>query len=79
MAASLLSRETGVKPPYARRGIDYFTKNKLFPRDGEISFDGMKVNIEVQAKDGLLSPPLPAPEKFVDLSYLTEAQKELGN
>lgn len=78
-AAALVAKETGVKAPYARRGLDYFTKNRLFPRDGAISFEGMKVNIEVQAKDGLLSPPLPAPEKFVDLSYLREAQRELGN
>ncbi len=78
-AASLLTKETGVKAPYARRGVDYFTKNRLFPRDGAISFEGMKVNIEVQAKDGLLFPPLPAPEKFVDLSYLKEAQRELGD
>ncbi len=78
-AADLLTREMGIKPPYARRGIDYFIRNRLFPRDGAISLQGMKVNIEVQAKDGLLSPPLSPPEKYVDLSYLRQAQKEMGN
>jgi len=40
--------------------------------------DGLKVNIEVQARDGVLKEPLPPPEKYVDLSYLKQAQKELG-
>ncbi len=68
----------GVKQPYARRGIDYFIKNRLFPADGAITMEGMKANIEIQAKQGLINRPVSAPEKYVDLSYLKEAQKELG-
>jgi hypothetical protein len=41
--------------------------------------EGMKMNFEVQARDGLISLPLPAPEKPIDLSYLKQAQKELRN
>jgi ABC-type nitrate/sulfonate/bicarbonate transport system substrate-binding protein len=78
-ATDLYSREMNVKQPYARRGVEYFTKHKLFPQDGSISLEGMKVNIDVQAKDGLLSPPLPSAEKQVDLTYLKQAQAELGN
>jgi ABC-type nitrate/sulfonate/bicarbonate transport system substrate-binding protein len=78
-AADLYSREMNVKEPYARRGVEYFTKNMLFPRDGSISLEGMKVNIETQAKDGLLKAPLPSAEKQVDLSYLKQAQAEVGN
>lgn len=78
-AADLYSKEMGVKQPYARKGIDYFIKKKLFPIDGMITIDGMKANIEIQAKQGLISPPIPGPEKYLDLSYLKEAQKELGN
>ena len=44
----------GVKPPYARRGVDYFTKNKIFPIDGAVTLDGLRMNIEVQARDGVL-------------------------
>jgi hypothetical protein len=36
------------------------------------------VNIEVQAQDAVLKEPLPAPEKYIDVSYLRQAQKELG-
>ena len=77
-AAEFFTQEMGVKPPYARRGIDYFTKNRIFPIDGAVTLDGLKMNIEVQARDGVLKEPLPSPEKYVDLSYLKQAHKELG-
>jgi ABC-type nitrate/sulfonate/bicarbonate transport system substrate-binding protein len=78
-AADIMTREMGIKPPYARKGVAYFTSKGLFPRDGSITMEGMKVNIEVQARDGLITPPLPPPEKHIDLSYLRQAQKELGH
>jgi len=77
-AAEFFTAEMDVKPPYARRGVDYFTKNKIFPMDGGVTLDGLRVNIQVQARDGVLKEPLPSPERYVDLSYLKQAQKELG-
>lgn len=77
-ATELFIAEMGVKQPYARRGIDYFTKNKIFPIDGSVTLDGIKVNIQVQARDGVLKEPLPPPERYVDQSYVKQAQKELG-
>lgn len=77
-AADFFTKEMAVKPPYARRGVDYFTKNKVFPVDGSITVEGLKLNLQVLARDGLLKEPLPPPEKYVDLSYLKQAQKELG-
>lgn len=77
-AAEFFTQEMSVKPPYARRGVDYFTKNKIFPVDGSVTLEGLKVNLEVQARDGVLKEPLPPPEKYVDSSYLKQAQKELG-
>ena len=77
-ATELFTSEMGVKQPYARRGIDYFTKNKVFPVDGSVTLEGLKVNIQVQFRDGILKEPLPAPEKYADQSYVRQAQKELG-
>ena len=77
-AADFFTSEMGVKPPYARRGVDYFIQKKIFPIDGSVTLEGLKVNIEVQARDGVLKEPLPPPEKYVDLSYIKQAQKELG-
>jgi ABC-type nitrate/sulfonate/bicarbonate transport system substrate-binding protein len=76
-AAELMTRETGIRAPYSRTGLDHFTQKGLFPRDGAITMEGMRINIEVQARDGLLSPPLPPVEKHIDLSYLRQAQREL--
>jgi len=77
-ATELFMSEMGVKQPYARRGIDYFTKNKVFPVDGSVTLEGLKANIDVQFKDGVLKEPLPGPERYADQSYVRQAQKELG-
>lgn len=77
-AAELFTAEMGIKPPYARRGVDYFTKNKVFPIDGSVTLEGLKANIEVQFKDGVLKEPLPTPDRYADHSYVRQAQKELG-
>lgn len=77
-AAEFVSRELAIKPPYSRSGLDYFLDKGLFPKDAAITLEGMRVNIEVQARDGLISAPLPPAEKHVDLSYLKQAHKELG-
>lgn len=77
-AADFLTREFGIKPPYARKGVDYYVQNKVFPIDGAVTLDGLKVNVEVQVRDGLVKEPAPPAEKYTDLSYLKQAQKELG-
>jgi NitT/TauT family transport system substrate-binding protein len=77
-AADFLTKEFGLQPPYARRGIGYYIKNKVYPINGDVTLSGLKVNIEVQAQDGIIKGAVPAPEKYVDLSYLRQAQKELG-
>jgi len=45
---------------------------------GSITVEGLRKNIEFLAKDGLLKEPLPSPEKYADVSYLKQAQNELG-
>ncbi len=77
-AADFLTKEFGLKPPYAQKGIDYYTKNRVYPIDGAVTLDGLKINVEVQVQDGLVKEPAPAAERFTDLSYLKQAQKELG-
>jgi ABC-type nitrate/sulfonate/bicarbonate transport system substrate-binding protein len=77
-AAEFFTAEMGIKPPYARRGVDYFTKNKIFPIDGSVTIEGLKANIDVQFKDGVLKEPLPTPERYADQSYVRQAQRELG-
>ena len=77
-AADFLTKEFGLQAPYALRGVDYYTKNKVYPYSGDVTLAGLKVNIEVQVQDGIIKGAVPAPEKYIDLSYLRQAQKELG-
>jgi NitT/TauT family transport system substrate-binding protein len=77
-ASEFLTKELGLQAPYARRGIDYYIKQKVYAVNGEVTLTGLKVNITVQAQDGVLKEPLPSPERYIDLSYLRQAQKELG-
>jgi NitT/TauT family transport system substrate-binding protein len=73
-----LSKEFGLPAQYGKRGIDYYTKNKVYPINGDVTIAGLKVNIQVQVQDGVITGAVPAPEKYIDLSYLRQAQKELG-
>jgi NitT/TauT family transport system substrate-binding protein len=77
-AAEFLTKEFGLQAIYARRGIDYYTRNKVYPYNGDITLAGLKVNIEVQVQDGIIKGAVPPPEKYIDLTYLRQAQKELG-
>lgn len=51
------------------------TQTQAIPREGEVSMPGMQTAIEIMGELGLLTPPLPAPDKFVDNSYLARAQR----
>lgn len=77
-AAEFVTTELDIQKPYAQRGIDYFIKNNIFPIDGSAELAALKANIDILAEDGLLKEPLPRPEKHLDVSYLRQAQKELG-
>ena len=48
------------------------SRNAL-PQRGEIELAGIAQVIAFMAEAGQLKPPLPAPERFVDLRYLRRA------
>jgi len=77
-AINFLNKEFGMPVTYARRGVEYYTQTKVYPMNGDVTLSGLKVNIDVQAQDGIIKGALPPPEKYIDLSYLRQAQKELG-
>ncbi|HWH80450.1 MAG TPA: ABC transporter substrate-binding protein, partial [Candidatus Binatus sp.] len=49
-----LNKEFGLAPQYGQRGIDYYTKNKVYPVNGDVTLSGLRVNIEVQVQDGII-------------------------
>jgi ABC-type nitrate/sulfonate/bicarbonate transport system substrate-binding protein len=56
----------------AREMLDYFwdARNDVLPREGEIDLAKVNALIALFGQYGILKPPLPAPERFVDLRYL---------
>ena len=76
-AVEFLSKEMQLKPAHALKGWEYYTQNRLWPPDGDVTLEGMKYNIRFYADQTGAKGPLPEASKFVDRSYLQEALKEL--
>ena len=51
-------------------------ERKVLPQRGEIDMKGMATAIAFMGDAGILQPPMPAPERFVDLQYLRAAGVE---
>lgn len=73
-----LTKEIQLKPIHALKGWEYYTQNKIWPYDGEPNMEGMKHNVRVYYEQANPKAPVPDASKFVDMSYLNEALKELG-
>jgi NitT/TauT family transport system substrate-binding protein len=76
-AVEFLSQEMKLKPAYARKGWEFYTENRFWPPDGDITMEGLKTNIRIYAEQTGAKGPLPDANKYLDRSYLQEAQKEL--
>ena len=76
-AVDFLSQEMKLKPVHARLGWEFYTQNRHWPPDGDVTLEGMKNNIRIYAEQTGAKGPLPDPAKYVDRSYLLEALKEL--
>lgn len=77
-AVEFLSKEMQLKPAHARKGWEFYTQNRFWPPDGEVTMEGLKYNIRIYAEQTGAKGALPEPGKYVDHSYLHEAVKELG-
>lgn len=78
-AVSFLAKEMQLSASHARRGWEYYTEKRIWHPDADLSHEGLRMVIQVMAEEGQLRPPLPAPQKFVDQSYLKEALQELAS
>lgn len=76
-AVEFLSKEMQLKPAHALKGWDYYTQNRLWPIDGDVTLEGMKYNIRYYADQTGAKGPLPEASKYVDQSYLYEALKQI--
>jgi NitT/TauT family transport system substrate-binding protein len=73
-----LTKEIQLKPAHALKGWEYYTQNRIWPYDGEPNNEGMKHNIRVYYEQTGAKSAVPDVSKFVDMSYLNDALKEIG-
>ena len=66
-----------VEKKLAMRGYEIYTKRQVWPTDGSPSIDGMRVVLDYM-RDGKMLSSSAGAEKYVDLSYLEQAKRELG-
>jgi ABC-type nitrate/sulfonate/bicarbonate transport system substrate-binding protein len=65
----------GCSDAIAAKTLDLFNEpgRDVLPKRGEIDLKGLQQVISMMAEAGLLKPPLPQAERFVDLQYLKAA------
>lgn len=75
----ILSRKAKVDDHYARDMYDlYYGPNAIkVERDGKLDMVGYQVMLDDMVDRGLLDPPAPSPDKYVDASYWEEAERTL--
>ena len=76
--AEFLAKELDIKPKLARKGLDYYLENRAWEPDLSIDMEGLKTVVDIYAEQADVKSSIPSPEKYVDLSYLQQAWKELG-
>jgi ABC-type nitrate/sulfonate/bicarbonate transport system substrate-binding protein len=76
-AVEFLAKEMQLKPAHALKGWEYYTQYRLWQVDGAPNIEGMKHNLRVYAEQSGSKGAPPDVRKYIDLSYLNEALKEL--
>ena len=72
-----LAKEMQLKPDHARRGWEYYTQNKIWHPNADLSLIGTEYAIRTYMDQGGTKSPLTSLAKYVDQSYLHEAIKDL--
>ncbi len=76
-ATDFLAKELHLKPKLAERGLEYYVTNRAWRPELDIDLDGLKTVVEIYAEQTQMKGPIPSPSKYIDLSYLKEALREL--
>ena len=76
--AEFLAKDLSIKPRLARKGLDYYLETRSWEPDLSIDMEGLKSVVDIYAEQAKLPGGAPNPEKYLDLSYLHQAWKELG-
>jgi len=76
-AVEIAAKETGVPVDYADRAYEYYITKNIQPLDGTVPEKGVERVVESLGEMGDLKKPYPPATKFIDTSYLREAQKRV--
>jgi ABC-type nitrate/sulfonate/bicarbonate transport system substrate-binding protein len=76
--AEFLAKDLAMKPKLAEQGVDFYLTHRAWEPELNIDLDGLKTVIEIYAEQADIKGAIPNPDKYVDLSYLRQAWKELG-
>ena len=77
LAVEFLSKEMQLKSGHALKGWEFYTQNRFWPPDGDVTLEGLKNNIRFYAEQTGAKGPLPDVRQYVDQSFLREALKEI--
>lgn len=77
-AVSLISAELGLEKSYAEAGWEEYTRSKAWPLKAEIDVEGVRTQVQIWAQREKFNGPLPAPERYINESYLKAVHSELG-
>ena len=78
LAKEFLAKEFELKPSLAEKGLDYYLTNQAWHPQLDIEMDGLKTVVDIYAEQTGMKGAIPSPEKYVDMSYLKQALKDLG-
>ncbi len=77
-AAELVAKRTGISLKSTRVTVDEYLSQGIISKDGSVNREGFQRLIDLMGDRLFKSKPYPAPEKYLDMSYLRRAQQELG-
>lgn len=78
-ACGYLTKELNISMEHCRHGSDYNWKARIWDRNADLNVEGIRTVIKITADQGILKEPLPAPAKYMDLSYLKQAVGTIKN
>ena len=77
-AAELVTKRTGIPIKYTRDTVEEYLSQGIISRDGSVNREGFQRLIDLMGDRLFKTRPYPAPEKYIEMSYLRRAHQELG-
>jgi len=77
-AAELVAKRTGIPLKSTRVTVEEYLSQGIISKDGSVNREGFQRLIDLMGDRLFKSKPYPAPEKYLDLSYLRRAHQDLN-